>query len=434
MGWYLRKSFRAGPVRWNLSKRGIGMSVGVRGLRVGTGPRGPYVAGGRGGVYFRQSLRPHPGTRSAGRTTIGVSRRASTATYTVAPPVAPQQRQAIPSVPPSPYPSGQPALDPSVPVHYIADAQLSPATPATQNALAQHIREQRSHLAIFPWALAVVCFVDLFLLCGALGIASYGALPALFSLVLLAIIVPMTAYPVIWAYQTDQTRRFVVLNYELDAEESASYEQLCTGVSWLAYAALAQRVDAQYAHGDMKHFAGTTTALRMSPVTFVRPGQIPWLKTNVPVWGIRWGGGGSGLIFLPDHILFEQGSFIAVIPYNDVQLSSTNGRFVEYGMVPRDAHVASYTWQYINKNGTPDKRYAANRQLPVLDVAYIGLDTPNSFQLLLQLSNLHSAEVFANTFRQFRPLVCPEPDSSAVPGAQSPAQAPVTRPLPVSAS
>jgi hypothetical protein len=238
---------------------------------------------------------------------------------------------------------------------------------------------------------------------------------------------------VIWAHQADQARRFVALNYELDAEEAASYEQLCTGVSWLAYAALAQRVDAQYAHGDMKHFAGTTTALRMSPVTFIHPGQIPWLKTNVPVWSIRWGGGGSGLIFLPDHILFEQGSLIAVIPYSDVQLSATSGRFVEYGMVPRDAHIASYTWQYLNKNGTPDRRYAANRQLPVLDVAYIGLDAPNSFQLLLQLSNQHSAEVFTNTFRQFRPLVCPEPASPAVPTVQ-PGAAPVTRPLPVSAS
>lgn len=56
MAWYLRKSFRIGPVRINLSRSGIGMSTGVRGLRVGTGPRGPYVAGGRGGLYFRQSL------------------------------------------------------------------------------------------------------------------------------------------------------------------------------------------------------------------------------------------------------------------------------------------------------------------------------------------------------------------------------------------
>jgi hypothetical protein len=56
MGWFLRKSVRFGPVRINFSKRGIGMSAGVKGFRVGTGPRGPYVAGGRGGIYFRQQL------------------------------------------------------------------------------------------------------------------------------------------------------------------------------------------------------------------------------------------------------------------------------------------------------------------------------------------------------------------------------------------
>jgi hypothetical protein len=56
MGFYLRKSFGFGPVRLNLSKSGLGVSVGVKGLRLGTGPRGAYVHAGREGLYFRQSL------------------------------------------------------------------------------------------------------------------------------------------------------------------------------------------------------------------------------------------------------------------------------------------------------------------------------------------------------------------------------------------
>lgn len=54
MGFYIRKSFRAGPIRLNLSKSGLGLSAGVTGLRVGTGPRGAYVHGGRGGLYYRK--------------------------------------------------------------------------------------------------------------------------------------------------------------------------------------------------------------------------------------------------------------------------------------------------------------------------------------------------------------------------------------------
>jgi hypothetical protein len=59
MGWYLRKSLKVGPIRFNLSKSGVGTSVGVKGLRIGSGPRGKYIHAGREGLYFRQSL-PDP--------------------------------------------------------------------------------------------------------------------------------------------------------------------------------------------------------------------------------------------------------------------------------------------------------------------------------------------------------------------------------------
>ncbi len=56
MAWYLKKAFRFGPIRFNLSKSGIGVSGGIKGLRVGTGPRGTYVHAGRGGIYYRKSF------------------------------------------------------------------------------------------------------------------------------------------------------------------------------------------------------------------------------------------------------------------------------------------------------------------------------------------------------------------------------------------
>lgn len=40
MGIRFRKSIKMGPVRLNLSKSGVGASIGVKGARVGIGPRG----------------------------------------------------------------------------------------------------------------------------------------------------------------------------------------------------------------------------------------------------------------------------------------------------------------------------------------------------------------------------------------------------------
>ena len=57
MAFYLRKSFKAGPIRLNLSKVGLGVSGGVTGARVGVNSRGLYLHGGRHGLYYRKHLK-----------------------------------------------------------------------------------------------------------------------------------------------------------------------------------------------------------------------------------------------------------------------------------------------------------------------------------------------------------------------------------------
>jgi hypothetical protein len=57
MPFYIRKAFSSGPIRLNLSKGGLGFSLGVKGARLGVNSRGQaYVHGGRHGVYYRKNL------------------------------------------------------------------------------------------------------------------------------------------------------------------------------------------------------------------------------------------------------------------------------------------------------------------------------------------------------------------------------------------
>lgn len=56
MGFYIKKGFNFGPIRVNLSKSGLGFSVGGKGLRLGSGPQGSYVHAGRKGLYYRKNL------------------------------------------------------------------------------------------------------------------------------------------------------------------------------------------------------------------------------------------------------------------------------------------------------------------------------------------------------------------------------------------
>ena len=59
MSWIWRKVFQRGPVRWTLSKKGVGASLGKRGIRIGRSPTGGiYVSVGVPGtsLYWRRVL------------------------------------------------------------------------------------------------------------------------------------------------------------------------------------------------------------------------------------------------------------------------------------------------------------------------------------------------------------------------------------------
>ncbi len=65
MGWSWRRSMSIGPVRFNFSQSGMGMSVGVKGARVSICPRGTYVHVGAGGFRYssRIDARNHPNSQ-----------------------------------------------------------------------------------------------------------------------------------------------------------------------------------------------------------------------------------------------------------------------------------------------------------------------------------------------------------------------------------
>ena len=57
MGFTVRKSFNFGLFRINLSKSGIGISLGIPGFRVGIRPTGSaYLHSGKYGIQYRKEF------------------------------------------------------------------------------------------------------------------------------------------------------------------------------------------------------------------------------------------------------------------------------------------------------------------------------------------------------------------------------------------
>ena len=349
MGFYIRKSIKAGPFRFNLSKSGLGVSTGIPGFRVGTGPRGNYVQMGRNGIYYRASL--------------GGTRRA---------PAAP-----LPASPPN---WTAPAYSPSgVLMEDTTGATAFALEPTGPDDLVHQLNTAGSRFAWW-WPTAIAGAV----LALAVGRAA--------GLVLAVLLIPVC----IWLHFNDQARRTVVLFYEVHDEAERWFQALITQWPWLSQSQRLWRViesgdiNTPYLH---KRNAGASTLISSTPTTAPLSGP-PQLKTNIAIPSIV--AGKSALYFLPDRLLVRDGKRFTDINYEHLQVFSTTQRFIESGAPPADGTLVDTTWLYVNKNGGPDRRFNNNRQLSVMLYGRLILTTATGLYWILQMSRYEGAEPVAH--------------------------------------
>ena len=120
---------------------------------------------------------------------------------------------------------------------------------------------------------------------------------------------------------------------------------------------------------------------------------------KVSNWVPVFNNGNMLLYFFPKFIIKSSINDVLdfdVFPYDDVVVSFQSTRFVEDGPVPTDAKQIGYTYQYVNKNGGPDRRYSYNPRYPLLQYGDIFIGLNSNFRF--QFSNCESAEKFVQQF------------------------------------
>ncbi len=147
---------------------------------------------------------------------------------------------------------------------------------------------------------------------------------------------------------------------------------------------------------QVKRNSGASTLVSSVPanVNFVGPKR---LKTNIEVPSIE--AGKSGLYFLPDRVLVRDTKRFSHIHYGDLHVLHGQKRFVENSSPPSDALQVDTTWRYVNLNGTPDRRFNNNRQLPVMLYGRLKLSTASGLSWIIQVSRHTVVEPVAEAVR-----------------------------------
>lgn len=350
MSFYLRKSIRVGPIRFNLSKSGIGVSAGITGFRIGTGPRGNYVHMGRGGVYYRKTLSPSRGSRS----------------------------QPQPGGEPNFAVSSQRGVGPMVEIESSGVAAMNDSSSAE---LLQELNEKKRKIRIGPWIviLAVLSTAASF----------FAALhPAIQAVMILGWIVA-----VYLAFRRDALTKTVVLFYAFDEVLERAYGALHEAAARLASCAGHWHIAASGKVYERKYHAGASSLVDRKP-TPIRRTSPPFLKTNVETISI--GVGRQTMFLFPDRVLVYESGKIGAIGYDQLQISVSQTQFIERPPAPGDAQVVGQTWQYVNKKGGPDRRFANNPVLPICLYDELYFSSASGLNEIIQVSRCGVGESFQN--------------------------------------
>ncbi len=346
MSFYLKKSLRFGPLRFNLSKSGVGVSAGVKGFRVGTGPRGNYIHAGRGGIYYRK--------------TFGRDSRGSSNLRTAPTPLVDEILR-------SPKELAQPLLNDASSAELVAE-----------------LNEKRKKIRTWPFCAVVSAIV--------VTLAIYNEVPA----VAVGGLAVCSALACIIAAVWDRRRKIAVLFYDVGSQVLEAFEALHSALEQVQNCSRVSHIDSTEYYSNRKYHAGVWQGIeRSSACPVVKP--PPLVKTNIAIFAVP--AGKLTLYLCPDRVLVDGPTGIGTVAYSDLQITTETCRFVESQRVFPDQQIVGTTWTYVNKDGGPDRRFHNNPQLPIVLYEELHIKSPIGLSEVYQFSKAGVAAQLADSIK-----------------------------------
>lgn len=101
-------------------------------------------------------------------------------------------------------------------------------------------------------------------------------------------------------------------------------------------------------------------------------------------------------------VVYASPQTFALIGIHELMLSYGAIRFSETGPVPADSTVIDQTWAKVNKNGTPDRRFKSNYQIPIVRYGELRLKTASGLHEEFECSNYEATEAFGLAFGAYQ--------------------------------
>jgi hypothetical protein len=188
----------------------------------------------------------------------------------------------------------------------------------------------------------------------------------------------------------------ISVNFDMDSEVAEPHRRMQSAFDQMASSQRAWSVQTTQLINRVKARRWAGTVVSRGPA-MLRRLAASLVDTDDPPLAIDVLRGKSTAYFYPGFVLVDggRGSNFALIDITEVEIASTATDFEETEFIPSDAQVVGSTWAKANKDGSRDRRFAHNRELPIMRYGLLNLSTARGMNGAFMFSNAQASADFA---------------------------------------
>ena len=111
---------------------------------------------------------------------------------------------------------------------------------------------------------------------------------------------------------------------------------------------------------------------------------------------------GSDLNIYPQFILIENSDSLALLDLADINIEFGLSNFIEEESLPSDAVKVGQTWKKSNKDGSRDKRFTDNYQIPIVQYGQLHIKSDTGLNEVYMFSAAEPALKFKARFDEYK--------------------------------
>jgi hypothetical protein len=194
---------------------------------------------------------------------------------------------------------------------------------------------------------------------------------------------------------------FVDADTNADATTNASYDQLVESFGALARCARIWDITGSQANDRVRTRSRASVSVERKLVTFTVADADEIIQTASRSLRLQ-NANGPDLVFYAGFLLMETRSELALVDLRELDVLFSTCTFTETEQVPSDSGVVGRTWAKVNKDGSPDRRFRDNYQIPIAQYAELHLSSRTGLNEQYMFSNVDAARLFAQRFGDYK--------------------------------